>query len=49
MRFLGEFWAFMRARKKYVLFPVLIATVALAGLVLAAEGSALAPFLYTLF
>ena len=49
MSFLTEFWAFMRARKKYVLFPVLIATVVLAGLIVAAQSSALAPFLYALF
>jgi len=49
MSFLVEFWAFMRARKKYVLFPILIVTVLLAGLVFAAQGSALAPFLYALF
>ncbi len=49
MRFLIEFWAFMRARKKYWLLPILIMTLILGGLIVFAEGSAVAPFIYTLF
>ncbi len=49
MRFLVEFWAFMRTRKKYWLLPILIMTLILGGLIVFAEGSAVAPFIYTLF
>ncbi|GJG87200.1 hypothetical protein tb265_23810 [Gemmatimonadetes bacterium T265] len=47
--FLAELWAFMRVRKKLWLLPVVLLLLA-AGLVIAfAQGSALAPFIYTLF
>lgn len=49
MSFLGELWAYMRTRKKYWLIPVLIGMVILGALVVLAEGSAVAPFIYTLF
>lgn len=49
MDFLIEFWSFIRARKKYWLLPVLIVTALVGGLVVLAEGSAVAPFIYTLF
>ena len=49
MSFLIEFWAFMRTRKKYWLLPILIMTMILGGLIVFAEGSAVAPFIYTLF
>ncbi len=49
MAFLMELWAFMRARKKYWLAPVLLMMVLLGGLVVLAQGSAVAPFIYTLF
>ena len=46
---LGELWAFMRVRKKWWLLP-LVVTMLLAGLLIAfAQGSALAPFIYTIF
>ena len=46
---LGELWAFMRARKKLWLLP-LVLVLLLVGLVIAfAQGSALAPFIYTIF
>ncbi len=49
MSFLTELWAFMKVRKKYWLLPVLL-TAALFGLLIVfAQGSALAPFVYTLF
>ena len=48
-RFLIEFWAFMRMRKKYWLLPIVIMTLILGGLIVFAEGSAVAPFIYTLF
>lgn len=49
MSFLREFWEFMLARKKYWLFPVMLMMVLLGGLVVMSQGSAVAPFIYTLF
>ncbi len=49
MSFINEFWAFMRARKKYWLAPVLLMMVLFGGLVVLSQGSAIAPFIYTLF
>ena len=49
MSFLIELIAFMRARKKYWLVPIIFAMVILGGLIVLAQGSAVAPFIYTLF
>jgi len=49
MSIFGELWAFMRARKKYWLAPILFMLLVLGGLVILAQGSAVAPFIYTLF
>jgi hypothetical protein len=49
MSFLKEIWAFMRARKKYWLIPILLSMVLLGALIVLAQGSALAPFIYTVF
>jgi hypothetical protein len=49
MSFLAELWAFLRVRKKYWLMPVLIMMVLFGGLIVLAQGSAVAPFIYTLF
>ena len=49
MSLLKELWLYMRVRKKYWLLPVLIFAVILGGLVVLAQGSAVAPFIYTLF
>jgi hypothetical protein len=49
MAFLIEFWQFLRVRKKYWLVPILIVMGLLGGLIVLAEGSAVAPFIYTLF
>jgi hypothetical protein len=49
MEFLAELWRFMRVRKKFWLLPVLIMMVVFGGLVVLTEGSAFAPFIYTLF
>lgn len=49
MSFLKELWAFMRARKKYWLMPILFMMVILGFLIVMAQGSAVAPFIYTLF
>jgi hypothetical protein len=45
----GELWAFMRVRKKLWLLPVVVVIVSLGALVVAAQGSALAPFIYSIF
>jgi hypothetical protein len=49
MSFLMEIWSFMRERKKFWLLPILFAMVLLGGLVVLTKGSAVAPFIYTLF
>ncbi|MEO6185332.1 MAG: DUF5989 family protein [Steroidobacteraceae bacterium] len=49
MDFIKELWAFLRSRKKLWLLPVIIVMVLLGGLLILANGSVLAPFIYTLF
>jgi hypothetical protein len=49
MSFLTEIYSFMLARKKFWLLPIVIAMVLLGGLVVLTQGSAVAPFIYTLF
>ncbi len=49
MSLLKEFWLFLRARKKWWLLPIIIVMVLLGGLLVFAQGSALAPFIYTIF
>jgi hypothetical protein len=49
MGLLGELWAFMRERKKLWLLPILVLLLLVAGLLVMAQGSALAPFIYTIF
>jgi hypothetical protein len=49
MSFIKELWAFMRARKKYWLLPIVVMMVLLGVLIVLAQGSAVAPFIYTLF
>ena len=49
MMFLQELWSFLRARKKYWLLPILTMMVIFGGLVILTQGSAVAPFIYTLF
>lgn len=49
MSFLKELWAFMRSRKKYWLLPIMVMMVLLGVLIVMAQGSAVAPFIYTLF
>jgi len=46
---LVEFWAFMKARKKFWLLPIVLVLLLLSGLIVLTQGSALAPFIYTLF
>lgn len=45
----GELWSFLRIRKKWWLAPIIIFLILLGALIVLAEGSALAPFIYTLF
>ena len=47
--FLREFWTFLRTRKKYWLVPIFIVMALFGGLVVLTKGSAVAPFIYTLF
>jgi hypothetical protein len=49
MSFIKELWAFMRARKKYWLIPILVMMALLGTLIVLTQGSAVAPFIYTLF
>jgi hypothetical protein len=49
MSFVVELWQFMRARRKFWLAPVIVTVLVIGGLVVLAQGSALAPFIYTLF
>jgi hypothetical protein len=46
---LKDLWAFMRERKKFWLAPIVLVMVLLGALIVFAQGSALAPFIYTLF
>jgi hypothetical protein len=47
--FVIELWAFMKERKKFWLLPIIIVLVALGALIVLTQGSAVAPFIYTLF
>ena len=49
MSLLGELWAFMGARKKWWLLPVIIVMLVVGSLLIFAQTSALAPFIYTIF
>jgi hypothetical protein len=49
MSFLAELWQFMRVRKKYWLVPIVLVLLVFGGLIILVQGSAVAPFIYTLF
>ena len=49
LTFLNEFWAFLRVRKKFWLLPIFIMMIIFGGLVVLTKGSAIAPFIYTIF
>ena len=49
MGFIIEFWAYLKARKKFWLLPLLLVLVLFGGLIILAKGSAIAPFIYTIF
>lgn len=48
-QFLAEIWRFLKARKKLWLLPIILAMLVLGGLLILAQGSVVAPFIYTLF
>ena len=49
MSFIAEFWDFLRVRKKFWLLPVIVLMLLFGGLVVLTKGSAIAPFIYTIF
>ncbi|GGF65012.1 hypothetical protein GCM10007301_26020 [Azorhizobium oxalatiphilum] len=49
MTFALEMWEFMKVRKKFWLLPMLVLMALLGGLLILVKGSAVAPFIYTLF
>ena len=49
MDFLREFWEFLKTRKKYWLFPIILVLLIFGGLIVLTQGSAVAPFIYTIF
>lgn len=49
MRFLKEYWSFMGVRKKFWLMPIFVMMLLFDGLVVLTQGSAMAPFIYTVF
>ena len=49
MSFLNGFWEFLRERKKFWLLPIVLVLLLMGGLIVLTQGSAVAPFVYTLF
>ena len=49
LEFVTELWTFMRVRKKFWLLPIIIMMALFGGLIVLSQGSAVAPFIYTLF
>jgi len=49
MDFLKDLWAFLRVRKKFWLLPIILALLLFGALIVLTSGSAIAPFIYTLF
>lgn len=49
MDFLKELWMFLKVRKKFWLVPIFVIMVLFGGLIVLAKGSAVAPFIYTVF
>jgi len=49
MSFLKEFWEFLKERKKYWLFPILIILFLFGGIIILSQGTVIAPFIYTIF
>ena len=49
MGFLLELWSFLRVRKKFWLLPIIVMMTIFSGLIVLSQGSAVAPFIYTIF
>ncbi len=49
MSILAELWQFLRVRKKFWLLPIVLMLLVFGGLIILVQGSAVAPFIYTLF
>ena len=49
MNYVKEFWEFLRVRKKYWLLPIIVILALFGGLIVLTQGSAIAPFIYTIF
>jgi hypothetical protein len=49
LEFIKEFWEFLKIRKKYWLFPIIIVLAIFGALIVLSQGSAIAPFIYTIF
>ena len=49
MEFITEFWNFIKVRKKFWLLPIVIVLAMFGGLLILVQGSAVAPFIYTIF
>lgn len=49
MEFLGDLWGFLKERKKFWLLPIIMILLLFGGLIIFTSGSAIAPFIYTLF
>tara|TARA_B100000029_G_scaffold498757_1_gene568076 strand:- start:345 stop:494 length:150 start_codon:yes stop_codon:yes gene_type:complete len=49
MWFIKEFWDFLKVRKKYWLIPIFVVLVLFGTLIILSQGSAVAPFIYTIF
>ena len=49
MEFLKDFWEFIIVRKKYWLLPIILALLAVGSMIIVAEGTAVAPFIYAIF
>ena len=49
MWFFKEFWVFLKVRKKYWLIPILLVLLIFGALIILSQGSAVAPFIYTIF
>ncbi len=49
MDFIKEFWEFLKIRKKFWLLPILFVLVLFGGVIVLSQGSAIAPFIYTIF
>ncbi len=49
MEFIAELWSFLKIRKKYWLIPIMVMMSLFGGLIVLSQGSAIAPFIYTIF